>query len=142
MKFRFHLLLMVFAALLMVAPDASAQYPTPYLTVGCWNFNANGHQGLLCITSITSGIVKGTVYGTDPIEGFWNATTGELSFIRNVANSTARGAQQVFTGFLFPDNRNYPTGLKRLAGSFYASGGSAGGFPHRHEFGWTATRLY
>jgi hypothetical protein len=142
MKIRISTLFLLLAALIVVAPRASAQGPAPYLTVGCWNFNGNGHQGPLCITSIVGGVVKGTLFLTDPIEGFWNATTGELSFIRNVAGNPSRDAQQVYVGFWFPDNSNVPAGLKRLAGSFYASGAAAGGFPARHVVGWTAIRFY
>ena len=86
------------------------------------------------------GTFTGTIF-TNPITGFWDEVTKEITFIRDNPVSASPAASQIYTGYWHPDNVNAPLGLKRMSGSLVAFQGM-GGSASRHVYGWTATRLY
>ena len=123
------------------AADPATQPPPP-LPLGCWNFNANGTQGQLCIPALESdgsfiGTAKFTGY-SNGITGFWSSGAQQLSFLR-LGDPTDPFSFQSFTGFLFPADATNPSGTQMLAGSFTVFGAAGGAIPSRNMYGWTAS---
>ncbi len=126
-----------------LAADSSspAQQPPP-LPTGCWNVNANGYQGLLCIPSIQAdgSFVGSMVFAgySNVITGLWSSGAQQISFLRLGIPANPLSYQS-YTGFLFPADASNPSGPQVLAGSFSAYGPSGGGVQSRNLFGWTAS---
>jgi hypothetical protein len=124
-------LLAVLSFLALIAPLAQAIT----LPLGNWSVNANGFHGTLFISGIDAAgnIAPGsTIYG-NPIVGFYDSTSGRISFIRG---STAIN-EQVYNGYIYRDIPN--PSLYFLAGDFAAYQGG-GGVALRINYGWYASR--
>jgi hypothetical protein len=135
-------LISVLFALTVVLPCSLPAQAEPPLPLGCWNINANGTQGLLCIPSLQSdgsfvGTMKFTGY-SNVIAGLWSSGAQQISFLRLGAVSNPL-TYQSFTGFLFPADAANPSGPQMLAGSFSVFGPAGGGMQSRNFFGWTAS---
>jgi hypothetical protein len=118
-----------------------AQSPAP-LPTGCWNLNANGSQGQLCIPSLES---DGSFVGSMVFEGYSNVITGlwssgaqQITFLR-LGVPTNPLSYQSYTGFLFPADASNPTGSQMLTGSFSVFGPAGGSMQSRNFFGWIAS---
>lgn len=118
------------------------------LVIGAWSFSGNGHQGTLYINSVNSA--TGDLYGSlslrnapvSPIRGFWGGSACQITFYRvngGTLTSTNPDTTQIHTGYLYPYDRDRPTGTRILAG-FTESFALAGGTADRHVFGWHAFR--
>ena len=121
----------------LAAPVAQAITPIA-LPVGDWSVNANGSHGVLHISGIdAAGNIQAgsTIYG-NTIVGFYDSTSGRISFIRVMESSPT--FEQIYNGYLFKDIPN-PT-LSYLAGSFAAYQGG-GGVALRMDYGWYASKL-
>ena len=139
--------LLLFALTLVLAPSFGSDSATPAqqsppLPTGCWNLNANGYPGLLCIPSIQA---DGSFVGSMVFEGYSNVITGlwssgaqQISFLR-LGIPTNPLSYQSYTGFLFPADASNPSGPQMLAGSFSVYGPAGGGIQSRNFFGWTAS---
>jgi hypothetical protein len=124
-------LLTVWSFVALTAPLAQAII----LPVGDWSVNANGSHGTLFISGIdVAGNIEpgSTIYG-NPIVGFYDSTSGRISFIRG---STAIN-EQVYNGYIYKDITN-PI-LYFLAGDFAAYQGG-GGVALRINYGWYASK--
>jgi spore germination protein YaaH len=107
------------------------------LVTGQWTLNGNGFQGDLTITAADAdGTLHGTMYGGQPIIGFWDETAQKITFMKIVPPPSGQAPDpstyQVYTGYLFSNGTEFT-----LAGSFEAFAGS-GGTASRTVFGWTA----
>jgi hypothetical protein len=114
--------------------------------MGTWQINANGWRGELVISSVDSaGNLSGTVFG-NPIVGFWNDVSQEITFARSL-NSADPFALQVYKGFHFDANQPLfsssggaptpPFAFRMLTGSFEAFS-AGGGSASRPTYGWMA----
>jgi len=141
----FALLLFAFALVLSPAfaadSAAPAQAPPP-LPLGCWNINANGDQGLLCIPSLESdGSFAGSMVFesySNLVTGLWSSAAQQLSFLRlGIVNNPL--SYQSYTGFMFPANASNAAGPQVLAGSFTVFGPPGGSSQSRNLYGWIAS---
>jgi hypothetical protein len=112
-------------------PDSASALPNITLPTGDWSVLANGFSGTLSITSVSGGNLSGTIFG-NPITGFWNSTSREITFVRDLGSPDAN---QIYTGYYFKG----PGGANYLTGYFEAFGGG-GGSATRHFFGWVARK--
>ncbi len=139
--------LLLFTLILVLAPgfgsdSGSAAQPSPSLPLGCWNLNANGSHGLLCLPSLAT---DGSFVGSMVFEGYSNVITGlwsggaqQISFLRLGVPGNPLSYQS-YTGFLFPADAANPSGSQMLAGSFSVFGPAGGSMQSRNFFGWTAS---
>jgi hypothetical protein len=107
------------------------------LQTGTWTIHANGYDGKLVITSVSGGVVKGTVTfdgePTQKIIGAYDANLQKIWFIRLMKPNDPSG-NQFYTGYLFKE-------------SSFGSSGTAdvmtGYFEHLNGikyYGWYATK--
>jgi hypothetical protein len=141
-------LISILFALAMVLPcslgadSGVPAQPQPPLPLGCWNLNANGSQGTLCIPSLQNdgSFVGSMVFGgySNVITGLWSSGAQQISFLR-LGIVTNPFSYQSYTGFLFPADASNPSGPQMLAGSFSVFGPPGGSMQSRNFFGWTAS---
>src|SRR5947209_2329195 len=108
------------------------------LPTGRWNINGNGFQGDLTLTAVNAdGSLQGTMYGGQPIIGFWDEAAQKITLMKIVPAQPGQAPDpstyQVYTGYQFSQ------GGSTLAGTFEAFGGS-GGVAQRTVFGWVAVK--
>jgi hypothetical protein len=126
-------LLAVLSFVALTAPLAQAIG----LPVGDWSVNANGFHGTLFISGIdVAGNIEpgSTIYG-NPIVGFYDSTSGRISFIRPLGSTAIY--DQVYNGYIYKDITN--PSLYFLAGDFAAYQGG-GGVALRINYGWYASK--
>jgi hypothetical protein len=108
------------------------------LSSGSWTLNGNGFTGDLTITAVNAdGSLNGTMYGGQPIIGFWDETAQKITFMKIVPSPPGQtpdpSTYQFYTGYLYSNGNTHT-----LAGFFEAFAGS-GGTASRTVFGWFAT---
>jgi hypothetical protein len=126
-------LLVALSVVALTAPLAQAIT----LPVGDWSVNGNGSHGTLHISGIdVAGNIEpgSTIYG-NPIVGFYDSTSGRISFIRALGSTAIY--DQVYNGYIFRDLPN--PSLYFLAGDFAAYKGG-GGVAQRINYGWYASK--
>jgi hypothetical protein len=122
-------LLALSAVLVLCLSPTTTFASAPIIPTGKWYIEANGHVGVMEVTSIDIvGNLTGTLFGT-PIIGFWDGFERRMTF----ETSTASVAVQVYTGYLVREG----PGSALLAGSFEAFTGT-GATATRNVFAWRA----
>jgi serine/threonine protein kinase len=105
---------------------------------GAWQIDANGSQGTLTIGTVDNqGSFSGSITfidatRNDSIQGTWNDSAGQITFVRYLAGGTVT---QNFTGYL---GNNHPEQFIILGGSFTQSNVAANA--QRTNFGWFAQK--
>lgn len=108
----------------------------PASVAGNWNVIGNNSIGTLSINQFAGAAgsqckpIRGTIYTTSPIEGFYCPGSGRLSFSRRVSSTNAT-VMQYWSGNLSQRVTNSPL---RIGGSFAA-------FPHNNVSGTTGGSL-
>lgn len=92
---------------------------------GTFDFDGNGHRGLLQLKQATDGGLTGTAYQSDRVEGHFAAGTSTIAFLRFSGGQ----AIQLFTGVMAGSS---------LGGEFYALTPPAGAGAQRMRYAWSA----
>ncbi len=97
--------------------------PLPSVT-GSWNIIGNQSAGVLNVTQGTSPLpckpISGTIYGNNPVVGYYCPATGRLAFTRQILGSSAA---QVWIGNVSDVISGQ---LHRMGGTFHAVNTGAG----------------
>ena len=104
---------------------------------GPWDINGNGYTGQLWIEGVDAQgnlLPSSTVFGGEPILGFWDDAASRLTFMRY--NNGDPSSFQIYTGYLMISQADQSLSF---AGSFEAFQGT-GATANRPVYGWYAVR--
>ena len=108
----------------VISPTTAQTAPAAVvLPTGQWEIHKNGYIGTLTIDNVgADGVVTGRLeVPPDPphaINGFYNETTGNLTFYRIIINQQDPSSNETYVGFVFRDGSPFAGTPDRMAGYF------------------------
>jgi hypothetical protein len=107
----------------VISPTTAQTAPAAVvLPTGQWEIHKNGYIGTLTIDNVgADGVVTGRLEvppdPPDAINGFYNETTGNLTFYR-IINQQDRSSNETYAGIVFRDGSPFAGTPDRMAGYF------------------------